>query len=86
MRSSSELQRSPMKFDIDMSKFVCHGEITLDELPQLSNFQRVSVKIKVVIKKEAEVLKGGLLKQECVVGDATRTCTIITWEGNVGIF
>ena len=45
-----------------MGKFACHSEVMLDELFQLSNFQRVSVKVKVVIKKEAEVVKGGLVK------------------------
>ena len=57
MRGSSELQRSPTKFDIDISKFVCHGEVTLDELPQLSNFQRVSVRLRLLLRKKLKWLK-----------------------------
>ena len=68
MKSScSELQRSPNKFDFDVSKFVPNEEILmLSELPCLSNFQKVC--IKVVCEREVEEV---IIKQAYVIGDSS---------------
>lgn len=76
VRNNSELQKSPVKFNVDMTQFRGRGkdcEITIGEL---SNFQRVSVRVKVVCVKECEVVKRGLVKQECIITDASGSCMI----------
>ena len=60
-------------------------ETTLAELLKISNFQKVSMNVKVVCKKEVQQVKGGLQKQEYIIADATGTSMITTWEDNIGI-
>ena len=50
VRKSSDLQRSPLEFNIDPTTLESTKEvlITLDSLSGLTNFQQVSVKIKVI--------------------------------------
>ena len=86
VRNGSELQQSPTKFDIDQAKFECHSqETTLADLLKISNFQKVSVNVKVVCEKEVQQVKGGLQKQEYIIADPTGTSMITTWEDNIGI-
>ena len=51
---------------------------SLSDLPQLSNFQTVSVHVKVIKVKQ-------LTKQEYTIADVTGTSTIVAWEDNCGI-
>ena len=63
VQNTSQLQRSPKKFDFDMSRFEYHDEVLmLNELPRLSNFQYVSVKVKVVSEKEVDIVKGAIAR------------------------
>lgn len=86
MRNSTDVQRSPNK--VDVASIVANlptDLVTLDQIPSLANFQRVTVKIKVITIKEEEEVKKNLFKQECIIGDATATTKICMWEDNVGI-
>ena len=86
VRNGSELQQSPTKFDIDQAKFERHSEeTTLADLQKISNFQKVSVNVKVMCEKEVQQVKGGLQKQEYIIADPTGTSMITTWEDNIGI-
>ena len=86
VQSTSDLQRSPTKFAVSESQFSCYNcEVTLSELPNIANLQRITVKVKVVCVKERETVKKALLKQDCVVADATGSCRAILWEDNVGM-
>ena len=82
VRSTSDLEKSPTKFDIDKTMFVFDSVVMLSELPQLANFQTVNVKVKVIKEKEAVVVGKGLTKQEYVIADSSATCVIVTWEDN----
>ena len=59
--------------------------VTIDEITELANYQRISVRIKVVAEEEAITVKKGLVKQEYLIADSTGTTKIVTWEDNVGI-
>lgn len=88
VRNSSDPQTSPVKFDAQLSKLAQDkdgGKITLSELPMLSNFQKVSIRVKVIFVNDPEEVKRGLTKQECVIGDATGRCKVILWEDNVDL-
>ena len=73
MRKSTDIQKSPTK--LDATAIITKLLTDLDQLQTIENFQRVTVKIKVISVKHEEVKKG-LLKQDCVVGDATGTAKI----------
>lgn len=57
----------------------------LSELPCLSTFQKVCVKVKVVCEWEVEEVKDGLIEQEYVIGDSSGTSMIVTWGDNTGV-
>lgn len=42
------------------------------------------MRVKVIAEEEPLTVKKGLLKQECVVTDATGSCKVVTWEQDVG--
>lgn len=86
IRNSSDLQRSSLEFavDVDNLKVDCSDVVTLDELPQLANFERVSVQVKVVTECDASKVKD-LTKQEYIIADATGVTKIVTWEDNLGL-
>ena len=58
-------------------------EVCLSDLPKLANFERICVKVKVVAVKECKKVSKGLVKQDCIVADATGSGMIILWEENV---
>ena len=60
VRRSTELHKSPKKFDVAASMFVVNNNLVmLEEIPRLSNYRRVSVRVKVMAEEEAiEVKKG----------------------------
>lgn len=85
VRGSSELMASPKKFDVPAKMFDdAEDIITLDELRGIANFQRVSVRVKVIVAEEPVTVKNGLVKQEYVVADATGSCKVVTWEKDIG--
>ena len=86
MRKSSDFEKSPTKYDVDVSKFSCDSpsDITLNELSHLANFQKVDVRVKVVGESDPVKVKD-LMKQEHIIGDATGISKIVAWEDNVGL-
>ena len=86
IRNSSDLHHSPLEFPVDVNTLSTDSTVTinLEELRQLSNFQNVSVKIKVTDVHDVVKVKD-LTKQEYSTADATSTSTIVVWEDNVGI-
>ena len=83
VRKSSDFEKSPTKYDVDVSKFSC--DITLNELSHLANFQKVDVRVNVVGESDRVKVKD-LMKQEYIIGDATGISKIVAWEDNVGLF
>ena len=81
IRNSSDLHQSPLEFPLDVNTLSTDSTVTinLEELPQLSNFQNVSVKIKVTDVHDVVKVKD-LTKQEYSIADATSTPTIVVWE------
>ena len=85
IRNSSDLHQSPLEFPMDVNTLSTDSTVTinLEELPQLSNFQKVSV-TKVTDVHDVVKVKD-LTKQEYSIADATSTSTIVVWEDSVGI-
>lgn len=90
VRKSSDLQKSPLKFDVDPAKFDTMKQpcVSLDQLSTLANFQLVFIIIKVLSVSdvvEVSSQEKTLLKQECIVADSTGTTKIVLWEKNVNV-
>ena len=83
VRRSTELHKSTKKFDVAASMFVVNDNLVmLEEIPRLSNYRRVSVRVKVMAEEEAIE---GLVKQEYAIADVTASCKIVTWKDNIGV-
>ena len=87
VKKSTQLLQSPSKFDIPDSMFEVGDNqlVTVQEISKLPNYQRVSVRIKVVAENNPVRVKKGLTKQEYAIADSTACCKITTWEENTGI-
>ena len=56
----------------------------LEELPQLTQFQLVTVLVKVICIDEPIEVPGGKMKQDVQVGDSTATARVTLWEKEIG--
>ena len=58
VRSNSDVYQSPTKFDVASSSVSRHlgSDVTLVKLTQLANFQKITVRIKVMAVKESEMV------------------------------
>ena len=77
---STEMQRSPTKFDVLTLVCTPSNEITLDQLQGLQAYQQVNVSGKVVREGDAVEVKKGFRKQDVVVGDASESAKLTLWE------
>ena len=58
--------------------------ITLEQLPDIQNYQHVSVMIKVLRISEKQEVKAELEKQDITISDATGTARLTLWQENIG--
>ena len=86
MRNSSSLDESTLTFAIDPDKLeqVSSAITELRDLPELANFNRVTVQVKIITAFDPTTVKD-LTKQEYIIADATASSKIICWEENVGL-
>ena len=85
MGKNTQILKCPNKFDVAVPTCPKVDNISLDELQDKINYQRVNVMIKVLAEKEVVEING-LSKQDYMIGDATGTAILTTWEGNTGMF
>ena len=88
VRSNSDLHLSPTKFDIAASAMSrdLGGEVSLAELTEVSNFQKICVRVKIMAVKESETVRNALVKQDCIVADASASCKLVLWEEHINCF
>ena len=68
IRNSSAVHKSPSKYSVKDTVFSsCGAEVSLSDILSLANFEKVSVRLKVMIVKEAQTVNKGLVKQDCTV-------------------
>ena len=82
---STQVVTSPTKFDITMMPTTKqHEEVSLNQLPDKTNYQHITVLVKILHQKEVIEIHSGLSKQDCIVGDSTSTATLVVWESRIG--
>ena len=83
----TELLQSPKKnFDvgnIDLAT-IDTKNITLDQLDELSDYQRVTVAVKAIRVDEPVHVVGGKRKQEILLSDSSGKSKFTLWEGDIG--
>ena len=85
MRSSTQVQASPKKFDIDckdVSRNIA-DQITLSGLDDKNTFDRVSLAAKVLNVAEPSKVSGDLTKQDITIADRTAAARMTLWEADI---
>lgn len=87
VKQSTQLLHSSSKFEVPDSMFEIGDNqlVNIEEISQIPNYQKVSVRIKVIAENNPVQGKKGLTKQEYIIGDSTGCCKITTWEDNIGL-
>ena len=81
----SQVDVSDKEFDVSAISDAKYGEtISLDQLPDLDQFQRVSVTVKALRVDDLQQIPSGKMKQDVLVGDSTRTARLTLWEEEIG--
>ena len=81
----SQVDVSDKEFDVSAISDAKYGEtISLDQLPDLDQFQRVSVTVKVLRVDDPQQIPSGKMKQDVLVGDSTGTARLTLWEEEIG--
>ena len=81
----SQVDVSDKEFDASAIPNAKYGEtISLDQLPDLEQFQRVSVTIKALRVDDPQQIPTGKMKQDIIIGDSTGTTRLTLWEEEIG--
>ncbi len=87
VKGCTELLQSPKKtFDVaglDLAA-IDTKEITLNQLAELPDFQRVTVAVKAVRVDQPVHVVGGKRKQEIMLSDSSGKSKLTLWEGDIG--
>ena len=79
----TKTERSPMEFDITNLRTVRSPLIPLSDLDKKQEYDRVTVRVKVIKTHDPQVVGTGKTKQDIVIADATGKSTVVLWESNV---
>ena len=85
LKGGTHIKESPKKMDVPalmVGMTITPRSITLGDLPQTENYEKVTVKIKVLEVKEAVHL-ADKLKQDVLIADHTATAKVSLWQEHV---
>lgn len=80
VKGYTKVETSPVKFNIEDPDSITATNITLSQLPDMKEYSKVNVKVKVIEIRDVQVVGGGKRKQEVVVADSTENATLTIWE------
>jgi hypothetical protein len=89
IKSYTVVEESNVSFVIDDINTVGSTFVSLSEVDNLEEFDRVTVKVEVTNASESGVVGGDKKKQEVTVGDKSGYARVTLWEldiGKVGFF
>ena len=82
--NSTVVLSSPKKLEHLLPTSSTTDSITLGQLPSLQNYQKVSVKVKVLEVQDKLEVKPDLYKQDVIISDATDTARLTLWQADIG--
>ena len=80
LKSTTTIERSPVHFEVTDFKTVGSPLIPLS---QMEEYDRVTVRAKVIKVNEPQPVGTGKLKQDVIIADATAKSSVTLWESNV---
>ena len=82
LKSHTKIEPSEIQFNVPNLKTVGSSLVQID---QLSQHERVNVKVSVIKVNEAQTVPGGKVKEEVIVADSTGKATVTLWVTDVGL-
>ena len=84
LKSTTKIKKSPRKLDMNsiIAVTVDSKHITLDELPNIAQYEKISVNIKVLELQEMEEINKKV-KRDVIIADHTAASKVVLWEGHV---
>lgn len=83
LRTYTKIERSHIKFDVPDMKTVGSPLIPLCDLEKKEEYDKVTVRIKVIKLHDPQTVGTGKIKQDVTIADATAKATLTLWESNV---
>ena len=83
LKSSTKIQRSPVEFEIADMKNVGSPLVPLCDLNKTNEYDRVTIRAKIIKAREPQTVKTGKTKQDYVIADATGKATLTVWESYI---
>ena len=83
LRSSTKIQRSPIEFEIADMKNVGSPLVPLCDLNKTNEYDRVTIRAKIIKAREPQTVKIGKTKQDYVIADATGKATLTVWKSYI---
>ena len=83
LKHYTKIQRSPVQFDIQDLKTVGSPLIPLSDLGKHQEYDRVTVRVKVIRSNDPQTVGNGKTKQDVIIADATAKSTLVLWESKV---
>ena len=86
LKSNTQIKKSPKKIDMDaiMASTLESKPITLDALPTLPQYEKVSVDVKVLqLFKTEEVGQEKKVKRDALIADHTAATKVVLWEQQI---
>ena len=84
VRNSTQIELSPTKYNIKDLETIGSKEITLEDLDSCSEYEKVTVKVKVNHLDTPVIVSGGKRKQNVIIADTTGSATLTLWESDIG--
>ena len=85
LKSTTTIERSPVHFEVTDFKTVGSPLIPLSDLEKMEEYDRVTVRAKVIKVNEPQPVGTGKLKQDVIIADATAKSSVTLWESNVNV-
>lgn len=86
IKGYTRVTESAMKFNISDPNTIGTTTITLDQLSDMKEYDKINVKAKIIDVHSPQVMNGGKTKQEVIMVDTTGTATLSLWEDDIDSF
>lgn len=88
LKKFTDIKQSPKGIDVSnldpTDSSDTSAEITLDKIPEIQVFQRITVAAKVINLSEPISVSSGKRKQDVIISDCTNTTRLTVWEEDIG--
>ena len=83
LKGYTEIEQSPVQFQVKDFDTLGSKCFLLSKLPSKQEYDRVTVKVKMIDMRDPEKVGKNLRKQDVSISDATGVATLTLWESDI---